>query len=979
MTIYPLDASGLLTSNLIAGEVKNIYEHQATPGGGYYYYIIPDGAPFFADTLNFKALNGSIQVDLIEGLDYYLGLPFVLGMYLIGRPLYGAIVFRSSIDNLKLVMSYQTLGGAWITTPEKIINPDLPTSASNFGGLSTSFDGPATGTVIGDPLVYGGDPQTIYTDLFAKITNNNYNPKTTSWDVLLDVLPDFPKNCYGQYNTGTADQNDLIAELQKFQDNFTNAPSQAKYITHLVDYNNPHATNKAKLGLDLLENLPWATDTEVVAQATVRKLVTLRQALMLKGVVDPSQLSTATDAVKGPSTVYINTTTPYLINNFDFRETYTIEAVNGGSVSLVGEYINYKAPNTPGVYGFKINGALFPIGAVVGGINLSFEKAPNVTADDIATHVYTDTTVTIDITNYDVGVTYDCSVSDGHVTQSGSKIFVTAPSSPGDIILTVNQEPFTITVVQSFVNPPTILSPDATSQISAGSNFTVSASPFSSTGYQDTQYSAYWEIATDDQFGNIVAFSLNDVINLKIWSIKLTTPGTYYARLKYQGNNLGKSNWSPTISFNVQSAIQYPTQFGQILTPIDLNNTDISNGYTGFGSFALSDDGKVMAIMATNKVVDETNNIRGDVYIYRQVDGVWTSDVQIKNTSTQYTDLYPTGIAISGDGNRIFFYQGEMTYTSENDHCILSCYDIYPGGYNLVSISQPVVALGYENSYIQLKPNYDGSRFILGISCDPNTGIDNINAVTEYTWDSSTNAFIVAQPFTLPTLDADTLGLVNFGYSIAINAAFDRCFIFGCENKPATTVPSIQPYVYFYTVVDGVWTYKAKEALNSSLYGYTACNNDGSLVVAGTNENSLKLLTCDGNAFLTKAVLTDETWKTDFYYDTQDPTFYQMYGNASLTYTRMSMSSDGKTIVMTGDYFICQKDQYNYILVFHSDDLQTWELKKTIVNPYYNTEHTNTGFGSAALEIAKDASVLCISMMNYFNGTIMSGGIMTYN
>jgi hypothetical protein len=960
MTIYPLDASGLLTSNLISGEIKNIYDHQATPGGGYYYYVIPDGAPFFADTLNFKALKGSTQVDLIEGLDYYLGLPFVLGMYLIGRPLYGAIVFRSSIDNLKLVMSYQTLGGAWITTPEKIINPDLPTSASNFGGLSTSFDGPATGTVIGDPLVYGGDPQTVYTDLFAKITNNNYNPKTTSWDMLLDVLPDFPKNCYGRYNTGTADQNALIAELQKFQDNFTNAPSQAKYITHLVDYNNPHATNKAKLGLDLLENLPWATDTEVVAQATVRKLVTLRQALMLKGVVDPSQLSTATDAVKGPSTVYINTTTPYLINNFDFRETYTIEAVNGGSVSLVGEYINYKAPNTPGVYGFKINGALFPIGAVVGGINLSFEKAPNVTADDIATHIYTDTTVTIDITNYDVGVTYDCSVSDGHVTQSGSKILVTAPSSPGDIILTVNQEPFTITVVQSFVNPPTILSPDATSQISAGSNFTVSASPFSSTGYQDTQYSAYWEIASDANFGNIVAFSLNDVVNLNTYQTNLADGGTYYARVKYQGNKLAKGAWSDAVSFTViaNTPTVYPFFTIQTVFPTDLVMDDYSRGNVEFGYGAsMSGDGTWAASIAPLQLGSSSDAgiTYGVVYLYKKTDTLWNEVSKIHNEDITHQNLNAE-VLVTKDGSKLMF----MSYYLNSTECYgkINVYHINADGstaYLGSSPDLPLIAVGN----FGLSANPDGSKVIVTSSC----GIDGLGSFWSLELNAQGNGYDLKQSVSGndPTIYTPNVHMPgSFGIYGMVNDNFDRLFITGNENISDGSGQFVC-YLYFFKRVNGTWVYQTKQEISTTSWGNCGCNAAGDIVVTGAGYNQLQVLTCDGNTFLSRATLTDP--RSD-----SDSTSYSFA-------TRIQLSDRGDVIAIgEGRVLNPSLDQVN--IYVSTDNLVSWPLAISFDTP---ADGGSSTYFASIIAMARDGSSLMSTAANYSpDGTFTSGAVYFY-
>ena len=67
-----------------------------------------------------------------------------------------------------------------------------------------------------------------------------------------------------------------------------------------------------------------------------------------------------TPVISGPDVVAINQIRTYLLENYDYRQTYTITPISG-AISRTGNIITYTAPGTTGVGGFSINGVQFPI------------------------------------------------------------------------------------------------------------------------------------------------------------------------------------------------------------------------------------------------------------------------------------------------------------------------------------------------------------------------------------------------------------------------------------------------------------------------------------------------------------------------------------------------------------------------------------------------------------------------------------------
>ena len=101
-------------------------------------------------------------------------------------------------------------------------------------------------------------------------------------------------------------------------------------------------------------------------------------ALNAQGVVaSPSVLEGVinTISIVGVTSLVVNQSATFTINNYDIATTYTLVA-NGGSVSRNGDTITYTAPSVGGNGGFTINGRVFAISVVMPYVNTPSVTSP---------------------------------------------------------------------------------------------------------------------------------------------------------------------------------------------------------------------------------------------------------------------------------------------------------------------------------------------------------------------------------------------------------------------------------------------------------------------------------------------------------------------------------------------------------------------------------------------------------------------------
>jgi len=112
----------------------------------------------------------------------------------------------------------------------------------------------------------------------------------------------------------------------------------------------------------------------------------------------------------------------------------------------------------------------------------------------------------------------------------------------------------------TYVVTPTISSPtDLQTEVGEYPTITSSTAFATSPAGQDTHASSDWQIATDADFTNIVDQSINDTSSLTSYtsSTALSLSTTYYARVRYNSNNYGSSEWSSTVQFTTAAQFAF--------------------------------------------------------------------------------------------------------------------------------------------------------------------------------------------------------------------------------------------------------------------------------------------------------------------------------------------------------------------------------------------------------------------------------------
>lgn len=214
---YPFDGSGTAATNLVSNEPQSLTLTNYRD----YNFVIPNFAPFYADSLKVKHRETitSPLVTLTEGIDYYPALSFVGASRATAKPVYGAISFT----NLKLTgfleITYQTVGGEWTLSVQKI------------------------------------------TELAANVI---YNPRTTTWETLVNVPAYFPPLDHAWQLDDLVGQKEVLAGLDSIEKAILNKDSAADLLAHATNFSNPHRTSKAQVGLAKVMNYSPATMAEAV-------------------------------------------------------------------------------------------------------------------------------------------------------------------------------------------------------------------------------------------------------------------------------------------------------------------------------------------------------------------------------------------------------------------------------------------------------------------------------------------------------------------------------------------------------------------------------------------------------------------------------------------------------------------------------------------------------------------------------------------
>lgn len=224
---YPLDTTGLSTTNKIVDEVHVLSEINSST----YRIVIPQFAPFYLD--NFKLTHiddiGNVRI-LTPDLDYSHCLLYVGATRSVGKTVYGGVTINTEFLNGTLKATYQTVGGDWIADPSLVLE---------------------------------------------RLAELVYNPRTTVWDSVTNKPNAFPPTVHAQHMDNVVGHKDLVAAISALGDLILNNPgTDQRLVNHLTDMDNPHDVTKEHLGLGEIPNYGVATDLQSVDGSVANKLIT---------------------------------------------------------------------------------------------------------------------------------------------------------------------------------------------------------------------------------------------------------------------------------------------------------------------------------------------------------------------------------------------------------------------------------------------------------------------------------------------------------------------------------------------------------------------------------------------------------------------------------------------------------------------------------------------------------------------------------
>lgn len=231
---YAFDPTGRDAANLVTGELHTITEVNAAP----YRILIPTFVLFYFYNLKVEHIDiqGNVH-ELVEGVDFYLALPYVDATRVTGKTVYGGIPIINSFADGAIRLQYQTVGGPWCADID---------------------------------YVYG------------RLIEHVFNPRTTWWDGLTNVQDNFPPMDHDHGIDDLYQVDVLFQILNGMRDAILQAPNNVpgQVVAHMLDQT-IHPSTPEDLGLGPIVHLDLATDQEVVGHQHLDKAITLRQVLLL--------------------------------------------------------------------------------------------------------------------------------------------------------------------------------------------------------------------------------------------------------------------------------------------------------------------------------------------------------------------------------------------------------------------------------------------------------------------------------------------------------------------------------------------------------------------------------------------------------------------------------------------------------------------------------------------------------------------------
>jgi hypothetical protein len=213
---YPFDPTGSLVSNLIQGEQQQLVAQNFRNQ----HFIVPKAAPFFADTLSitYQDTTGAVST-LQEGVDYYVTHWFISASRACAMRVYGSITFINTALAGIVSLTYQTIGGEWTVSSQQIA--------------------------------------TIMADVVD-------NPRITSWEEVSGTPYAFPPEAHCWDVNDLVGMDDVVSAIGAVTTALQSTGSTG-LAAHEADHNNPHVVTATQVGLGNVQNYGMAADSDAVA------------------------------------------------------------------------------------------------------------------------------------------------------------------------------------------------------------------------------------------------------------------------------------------------------------------------------------------------------------------------------------------------------------------------------------------------------------------------------------------------------------------------------------------------------------------------------------------------------------------------------------------------------------------------------------------------------------------------------------------
>lgn len=240
---YPLDLDGTSPTNLVVGERREITTNTAR-------VFVPKAGPFY--TGSFTIINVDTGLPLVPVDDFVLAQPFSQASLRSGKDVQCAVVIKAQAP-ITVEISYQVVGGEY--------SWNLAALADLLEQVNLDERPIKWGSIIGRPTAYPPAPH-------IHDIGDSYGWEYVVWQL---------ERITNAILVGDeASHDELRQQMQIIRDQLqANIDAvDDKVDAHLNDFNNPHKTTKAQVGLGLVENYQVASSAEALAGTVNNRYMT---------------------------------------------------------------------------------------------------------------------------------------------------------------------------------------------------------------------------------------------------------------------------------------------------------------------------------------------------------------------------------------------------------------------------------------------------------------------------------------------------------------------------------------------------------------------------------------------------------------------------------------------------------------------------------------------------------------------------------